>query len=191
MVSIIDTLPTTWEADLELQMLKAHSDRSSKKAYICSPCNAPTPEGIQRNMRAARMYMYYVVKKLRFNARAPHAFLPVLLSDKVPSERGCALRFGQDFIQNHDTLMVCGADITSGMAGEIYAVAILGMSITIFREELLLPIRKMVTRNRADKSLVTYNPNHPVLGMSPEELFSPQYPNRSRRQDELFDFEEA
>jgi len=188
MISIIDTLPENWETDLELHLLRNHTNRNNRKVYICSPCNADTPEGIQRNMRAARLYMYYAAKKLRFNARAPHAFLPVLLSDKIPAERGCALRFGSDFIENNETLLICGSDITAGMSGEIGTVSLLSMPIMVYNEDLLLRVRKIVTRSGADKSLVTYNANHPVLGMSPEELFSPSRPNRSRRPDELFDF---
>jgi len=188
MISIIDTLPENWETDLELHLLRNHTNRNNRKVYICSPCNADTPEGIQRNMRAARLYMYYAAKKLRFNARAPHAFLPVLLSDKIPAERGRALRFGSDFIENNETFLICGSDITAGMSGEIGTVSLLSMPIMVYNEDLLLRVRKIVTRIGADKSLVTYNANHPVLGMSPEELFSPSRPNRSRRPDELFDF---
>ena len=44
-----------------------------------------------RNMHSARAYMYYAMEKMGYAARAPHAYLPMLLCDRVPSERAIAL----------------------------------------------------------------------------------------------------
>lgn len=58
-----------------------------KKAYICSPLSAPTKEGIRSNMEDARKYM--VMMKVRYHCRtiASHAYLPLMLDDRITEER--------------------------------------------------------------------------------------------------------
>lgn len=46
-------------------------------------------------------------------ARAPHAFLPMLLCDGVPSERAIALKFGIELLERSDVLLVCGNRISN------------------------------------------------------------------------------
>ena len=81
-----------WESRLESQFLK--NNRCCKKVYICSPLSAETDEEMLSNMRNARAYMYYAMTVMGYAARAPHAYLPMLLCDKIPSERAAALTFG-------------------------------------------------------------------------------------------------
>ena len=81
-----------WQQELMYQFLV--DDKCKKKAYVCSPYSAEDNEGMLQNMRTARAYMFYALKKMGMCARAPHAFLPMLLCDNVPSERAIALKFG-------------------------------------------------------------------------------------------------
>lgn len=172
MRSIIDRLPENWEAELEYQLLLDQRDRYSKRAYICSPCSDSSKKEVWRNIRAARFYMFYAKKELCFIARAPHAFLPALLSDMIPSERALALRIGLDILESGDIVFVCGNKLTSGMRGEIEHAAKLGIPIQVFHPELYLAVRKIVTRMGADKHLVSHTSGHPALAMCTEDLFS-------------------
>lgn len=100
-----------WEDKLALQFLK--NNRCCKKAYICSPLSAPTEEEMLRNMHSARAYMYYAMEKMGYAARAPHAYLPMLLCDRVPSERAIALQFGLHLLEESDLILVCGNHISN------------------------------------------------------------------------------
>ena len=171
MISIINSLPENWEAQLEYQLLLDQTDRYRKKAYICSPYSDSSKKAVYRNIRTARFYMHYAMKELCFTSRAPHAYLPVLLSDMMPSERALALRIGLNVLEANDFIFVCGNRITSGMRGEIEHAARLGIPIWVFHPDLHIDVRKIVTRMGADKRLVTYEPQHPELSMSAEELF--------------------
>ena len=79
-----------WEQHLEMKMLEC--DRNKWKAYICSPLSAFTDDEVLRNMHIARAYMYYVIERMGYLAKAPHAYLPILLCDKIPVERAIALK---------------------------------------------------------------------------------------------------
>lgn len=73
-----------WEQELVYQFLPY--DRCKKRAYICSPLSADTNEGIAQNMQAARAYMFYAMKRMCMNASAPHAYIPMILCDNIPSD---------------------------------------------------------------------------------------------------------
>ena len=171
MTTIIDSLREGWEADLEYQLLLDQKDRYSKRAYICSPCTDSSKKAVQRNIRAARFYMYITKKELCFTARAPHAYLPILLSDAIPAERALALRIGLNVLESNDMILVCGNRITGGMRGEIEHAAKLGVPILVFHADLYIEVRKIVTRAGAAKQLVSLEQNCPHLALSVEELF--------------------
>lgn len=171
MSQIIDSLPMNWEAELEYQLLLDQRDRYSKRAYICSPCSDSSKKAVQRNIRAARFYMYTARRDLCFTARAPHAYIPMLLSDAVPAERALALRLGLNVLEENDIVLVCGCRITSGMRGEIEHAAKLAIPIIAFHPDLYIDVRKIVTRLGGDKQLVSFHNNHPLLALSAEDLF--------------------
>ena len=106
-----------WEQELMYQFIT--EDKCRKKAYVCSPYSAENNEGMLQNMRTARAYMFYALKKMGMCARAPHAFLPMLLCDSVPSERAIALKFGIELLERSDVLLVCSNRISNGMKSEI------------------------------------------------------------------------
>lgn len=91
-----------WEQELMYQFLT--EDKCKKKAYVCSPFSADDKEGMLQNMRTARAYMFYAMKKMNMSARAPHAYLPMLVCDKVPmlaiskyTNLVCVMRFMKSF----------------------------------------------------------------------------------------------
>ena len=139
-----------WEDKLALQFLK--NNRCCKKAYICSPLSAPTEEEMLRNMHSARAYMYYAMEKMGYAARAPHAYLPMLLCDRVPSERAIALQFGLHLLEESDLILVCGNHISNGMREEILHAITLNMPIYTFEESLYLMVQKLATQHNGNKS---------------------------------------
>lgn len=170
-MSIIKNLPENWQAELETMLMEYQRDFYRKRAYICSPLRGDNMDAVRRNINAARFYMYYAATQMNVLARAPHAYLPMLLCDDIARERALAIRFGQEFIELHDELYVCGCEITMGMRGEIDTATQLGMRIITFDPGMCTDVRKIVTRSGVDKQLVTLNQARPELANSPEGLF--------------------
>ena len=156
-----ETYDTSWERKLDRRFQK--NDRYKKRAYICSPLSAATAEEQLNNMRRAREYMLYADDALGYLARAPHAYLPMLLCDALASERALALQFGLSLLELSELLLVCGERISTGMKGEIAHAAKLGIPITVFDENIYLDVKKLVTQAGASKKLVTLDERHPVL----------------------------
>lgn len=172
MSNTVHSLPENWENDLERRLLQNHNDRCKKRAYICSPCNDASIEAVQHNIKAARFYMYYTVRRLHVSACAPHAYLPILLSDGIPAERALALRFCLRFMETTSEVFVCGRGISNGMHDEIERAAQLLLPIQVYDQNLYVDVRKIITRAGGSKHLVTCNPQHPELALSTTELFS-------------------
>ncbi len=153
-----------WERFLDTQMLEYN--RCRKKSYICSPLGAETKSGILENMCNARAYMLYAYARLNVAARAPHAYLPLLLNEKIPAERALALEFGIKLLEQSDMLLVCGTRISAGMKNEIARAAALQMGIIAFDDDIYLEVKKIVTKYGGNKAFVTLNKNHPILTSS-------------------------
>lgn len=150
-----------WEKELLYQFSK--KDKSLKRAYICSPLSAESSDGIVKNMRCARGYMYYAMKKMNLYAGAPHAYLPMLLFDQVPAERAIGLQFGLRLLEQSDMLFVCGNRLSNGMRSEIAYAAKLKMPMIVFEEGLYLEVQKEVSKNGLDKRLVKLDrDNYPM-----------------------------
>ena len=141
-------------------------DKCRKKAYVCSPFSADSKDGMLQNMRTARAYMFYALKNLNVNARAPHAYLPMLLCDNVPNERAIALKFGIELLERSDVLLVCSNRISNGMKSEIANAAMLRMPIIAFDDMLYLEVQKLVTQKNGDKKTVKLESNHIPMSLS-------------------------
>lgn len=100
----------------------------NKPVYICSPLSASNREQMLANMQTARNHMREVSEELHCRALAPHAWLPELLDDNNPTERGLALDFGVKLLRLCGTLIVCHPSITKGMAIEITLAQELGLT---------------------------------------------------------------
>ena len=143
------------------------NDRCRKRAYICSPLHSEDPNQQLANMRQARQYMLYAYREMGVFARAPHAYLPMLLCDAVAAERAAALRFGLELLELSDVLLVCGTTLSGGMKGEIRHAVKLGLPITVYDEALYVQVRKLVTQAGGDKRLVTLDLQHEALASAP------------------------
>lgn len=110
---------------------------SYQKLYVCSPLSAPSPEGIEANMRKARQYMLETAAHYDCRAMAPHAYLPRLLNDHIPAERALALSFGRKLLFFCDGIVLCGNTISKGMAEEI------AYGISLGKPILLMPDLKI------------------------------------------------
>ena len=138
-----------------------------KQAYICSPLRADKTEDLLLNMHNARAYMCYALFKMGMPARAPHAFLPMLLCDAVPAEREMALRIGLKFLEMSDTVFVCGNRVSEGMKGEIVHAAFLGKEIWVFDNAILNEVYKIVSdAPHGDVSKIIYDNNHQFMSLT-------------------------
>lgn len=108
--------------------------RQYKKIYICSPLAAPCWLDMHNNMETARYYAGFVSRIFSCRTLATHAYLPLLLRDDEPEERAIALEMGLRLLATCDALMICGAHISNGMAGEIRKAQELGIPI-LFLED--------------------------------------------------------
>lgn len=158
-----------WEQRLEQQFL--HDSRCRKRAYICSPLSAEKDEEFIQNMHTARAYMFYAMEQMKLYARAPHAYLPMLLCDEIPAERGLALRFGLHLLDESQVILVCGSRISNGMRGEILHAASLNMPIIAFDEGVYLEVQKLITQHGGSKSTVKLDRENFLMAFSSPESY--------------------
>lgn len=159
-----NVFPEDWERKINTAVMK--KDGCRKRAYICSPLNAPHENEILENIRNAKAYAYYADSEMNLLARAPHAFIPHLLCDNIPSERALALQFGLKLLEMCDVLLVCGTRVSRGMESEIVTAASLKMPIVVYDKDTYLTVRKLATRAGADRRLVSFDGHHPLMGLA-------------------------
>lgn len=138
-------------------------DDQRKRAYICSPLSAKTDEEFVGNMHRAREYMHYAAKEMGLAARAPHAYLPMLLCDRIPNERALALQFGLRLLEESDILLVCGDRISLGMQGEILHAISIKTKILTFSHPMYLKVCEYVRKENGDTEIVGIDENHPFM----------------------------
>jgi len=160
------SLPQNWEAILEQMMLKEPIGNRCERVYICSPCRAETPDGVIRNMKAARVYMFYAFQYFPGVPKAPHAYLPVLLNDNYEEERTLALLFGRLFLKGCALLLVCGDRLSAGMYGEIKAAVKLGIPIQVFNRKVYDELRERFTRDGMNQDYAQYDAGHLHFALS-------------------------
>jgi len=165
-------MPRNWEFDLEKELLFEQKNNGKKRAYICSPCSDDSAKQVHCNVRAARFYMYIVKKELDFTARAPHAYMPILLNDANPDEREKALRLGLDILETSDVVLVCGTRMSNGMRGEIERAAELDIPVIVFDYELFITTDKVLAESTAPNKRILFDSNHPNLALCANELFN-------------------
>ena len=153
-----------WEQELMYQFLLNNGGK--KRAYICSPLSADTNEGIARNMLMARAYMFYAIKKMGMNASAPHAYLPIILCDNIPSDRALALQFDLKLLKGSDILLICGTRISSGMHREIAYAIRLKMPMLVFDENVYQEVQKELTKRGGEGRNVHLDRENSLMGFS-------------------------
>lgn len=159
-------LPDNWDSELEHQLLRCQTEIKRRKVYICSPLRADTADGVLGNMMAVRYYMYYAYKNMGVLPCAPHAYLPVMLSDHTLRERALALKFGRELLAVTGEILVCGHILSDGMRGELDKAVKLEIPITVFSPGLYSDVVSFV----GDK-WVRYNDEHVALVLNAGELF--------------------
>ena len=152
-----------WEQELLHQFIT--DDRSRKIAYVCSPLSAKKEEEFIQNMRSARAYMFYAMKEMGVYARAPHAYLPMLLCDRLPSERALALSFGLSLLENSEAILICGNRLSSGMKGEIAHAARFQMPMVVFDEGMYHEVQKEIVKHGGNKRCVQLDRENAVMGL--------------------------
>lgn len=160
--------------DWETLLIKQCLERSTQKnVYICSPLKADTTEEMLNNMKRARKYMFYAQSNMNVAAHAPHAYLPVILNDNIPTQRALAIQFGLNILEKCDELFVCGNRISCGMRNEIYFAAAHDIKIRVFSEQIyeeltmllgdngkvVLDTEKFFFCDNEDKDFVSRNEN--------------------------------
>jgi len=160
-----------WERHLETALLQCGA--REHRIYICSPLRGADWAEIQRNMLAARFYMYLIWMYDQQIARAPHAYLPLFFCDDNPEERSDAIAIGLSLVAGSKALYVCGNRITEGMRNEIIQALYCKIPITVFDPDLTDEIRRLFRKTMTNPRLLRLNedPDHRKLGLSAEELF--------------------
>lgn len=149
------------EQFLAYQFMDQNDQR--KRAYICSPLSAKTDEEFVENMHRARVYMHYAAKEMGLAARAPHAYLPMLLCDRIPNERALALQFGLRLLEESDILLVCGDRISLGMQGEILHAISIKARILTFSYPIYKKVCEYVRKENGDAELLEVDENHSFM----------------------------
>ena len=159
------------EQFLEHQFINKEEQRA--KAYICSPLSAGSDKEFLENMHRARAYMHYAAKEMGLAARAPHAYLPMMLCDRMPNERALALQFGLRLLEESDILLVCGDRISLGMQGEILHAISIKSRIYTFSHLMYLKVCEYVRKENGGPELVVVDESHPFM-TGKEEIPSAQ-----------------
>lgn len=149
------------EQFLAYQFMDQNDQR--KRAYICSPLSAKADEEFVENMHRARAYMHYAAKEMGLAARAPHAYLPMLLCDRIPNERALALQFGLRLLEESDILLVCGDRISLGMQGEILHAIFIKARILTFSYPIYKKVCEYVRKENGDAELIEVDENHSFM----------------------------
>ena len=163
--------PANWEQKLQ-NILLSHGDRDNK-FYICSPLRGADWKEIQRNMLAARFYMYFTWLHMHRYARATHAYMPLLYCDDMSSERDEAISCGKIMLTSSKAVLVCGNRLTEGMRDEIMHAINFRIPVTVFHPAVYEEAKTLPFRRDFNKKLLQLNtdPRHNPLGLGPEELF--------------------
>jgi hypothetical protein len=166
------TLPENWETVMERMMLYRPSGINQMRVYICSPCRANTAEDVIRNMKAARVYMFYAHIYFRGIPIAPHAYVPILLHDDFEDERLMALRFGFETLRLCDNMLVCGGRLSEGMYGEIKEAARLNIPVRVFSSKVHSELCGRLEREGIDSEYLSYEDGHLhyALSLGADEL---------------------
>jgi hypothetical protein len=165
-------LPDSWEAVLEQLILITPITPDNGRVYICSPCRADSAEGLCRNIKAARVYMFYAYQYMSGVPVAPHAYLPCLLNDSAPRERAFALQIGNDILTECKRILVCGSRLSEGMRGEIADAVRYGIPVHVFNTQVYDELYSYMEAADINPKHVRHENDHPhyALAWGSDEL---------------------
>ena len=93
-------------------------------AYVCSPFRG----NVERNTALAKQYCRQVYEA-GYTPIAPHLYFTQFLDDNYPKERLAGMEMGIALLSQCRVLLVCGSDITEGMAAEVAHAKRLGIEV--------------------------------------------------------------
>ncbi|MDL2294745.1 DUF4406 domain-containing protein [Ruminococcaceae bacterium OttesenSCG-928-D13] len=103
--------------------------------YVCSPFRGDVEENTRRALEYSRR-----VFEAGYCPLAPHLLFPRFLDDSDPAQRQAGIEMGLALLAQCRQLVVCGGDVTEGMALEIDEARRLGIGICPLDE---LPATKL------------------------------------------------
>ena len=83
---------------------------------------------MEANVERARSYCWEVFEA-GYMPWAPHIYFPQFLQEDIPRERAASIEMGVTLLSQCRVLVVCGSDITEGMASEIRFAQELGIEV--------------------------------------------------------------
>jgi hypothetical protein len=136
------------------------SSNNQHKAYICSPCRSDTSLGIQRNIKAARVYMFYsnccraalrrVFEQKRSGAGLERQ-IPSIVVPTLPRSAGLRRRRAR----RHD----------NNLKSEILEAFDLGLTIRVFHRHTYEAVCTHMPET-SDKCQLVYDENHQHFALS-------------------------
>ncbi len=123
-------------------------------------------KGLHRKYEGCTCLYVLCFEENEYVGQPPHAYLPMLLCDKVPAERAIALDIGLRLLEQSKVLLVCGNRLSSGMKGEISRAVELRMDIIVFDEGLYLDVKKLVTQKGGEKGMVKLDRENFPMGFT-------------------------
>lgn len=106
-----------------------------ERVYICSPLRGNETE----NIRLAKIYSEYAIKKCNVLPVTPHIYFTLFLKDDIEIERNLGIKAGLELLSLCQQLWYFGECITEGMAAEIIKARELGIKVRhVELEELLI-----------------------------------------------------
>lgn len=160
------SLPENWEAVLEQMMLKMPPDTGNERIYICSPCRSDTTDGVIRNIKAARVYMFYAYIHFSCIPKAPHAYLPIVLNDNDENERIMALLFGRQILRYCNKMIICGDRLSEGMYGEIKTAFKYNIPIQVFNQDVHTELCLRLVNDNINPDYVKHDNKHLHFALS-------------------------
>jgi hypothetical protein len=160
------SLPADWEKILERMMLSQPASNRRERIYICSPCRAETAGGVIRNVMAARVYMFYSYVHFPGVPKAPHAYLPAVLSDQDEFERTLALLVGKQLVKTCTVMLVCGDRLSDGMYGEIKTAERRNIPIKVFSKQVYNELCSRLALDGRNPGYPKYECDNPHFALS-------------------------
>lgn len=131
-------------------------------AFVCSPFRGD----MEANAENAREYSRCVYEA-GYTPLAPHLLFPQFLSEHDPAEREAGIQMGMALLAKCRLLVVCGDDITEGMAREIKLAG-----------ELKIPVAPLESIPMRKTSLLTAVRSSPQVKPACEQTTKPRAPER-------------
>ena len=155
-------------AGIIVNLIKAKWRIAAEKVYICCPAGE-TGYTAQIEMLAARAYIREAEATYGVRGIAPHAYLPEILNNNIPSERELADSIDQQLLALCSRIFVCGNRLSPRMKISIDRAAGMEKQIIVFCRSLIPDVIKIVSESGA-KNQSVYSGRQGIMSMDPVRL---------------------